>query len=400
MESDHDLLFSSEDEALEHSGSDSKIDAMSEEEINHLFPKFNKIWPIFEDVNRKFGDAITPEKFVTIDESLLLYKGRLGWVKYIPPKIARFGIKTYLLCESKSDYVYNFIIYTGKNTVLNREFEDLPMSPQVVMTLMRPLLNKGYCLTMDNFYNSLGLADLLIKNETDVYGTLRVSRKEVSSELKSKKLKIGETIAFPRGKVCVMKWKDKKNIYLISTIHSSPMVDVETRKGTIKKPQLVLDYNHTMGGVDRVDQHLSTYLVPRKRGKKYYKKIFFHLLDLAIWNAFMLYQKSDGEMDSLDFRLKVIELSIEKYKTTSISRSGRLSNVSTPLRLSARQFPSFVSPTANKENPTRQCFLCSRKKNENNKRVRKEIRYMCAECDIPLCAIPYFTIYHTVVNFD
>lgn len=88
---------------------------------------------------------------------------------------------------------------------------------------------------MDNFYNSPGLADLLIKNKTDVYGTLRVSRKEVPSELKSKKLKIGETIALQRGKVCVMKWKDKRDISLISTIHSPSMVDVENRKGTIKK---------------------------------------------------------------------------------------------------------------------------------------------------------------------
>ena len=139
---------------------------------NHPCPKVNKIWPIYEDLNNKFQKSITPEKIVTIDESLSLYKSRLGWVQDSPFKRSRFGIQTFLLCESKSGYVYNFIIYTGKNTVLDREFSDLPMSSQVVMTLMKPLLNKGYCLTMDNFYNSPQLADLLIGKKADVYGTL------------------------------------------------------------------------------------------------------------------------------------------------------------------------------------------------------------------------------------
>lgn len=152
---------------------------------NNPCPKLNKIWDVYENLNNKFKILITPEKLVTLDESLLLYKGRLGWVQYIPLKRARFGIKTYLLCESKTGYVYSFIIYTGKGTVLDQEFADLPASSQIVVTLMKPLLNKGYCLTMDNFYNSPQLADLLIQNKTDVYGTLRVSRKEVPGELKN-----------------------------------------------------------------------------------------------------------------------------------------------------------------------------------------------------------------------
>lgn len=54
--------------------------------------------------------------------------------------------------------------------------------------------------------------------------------------MKSKKLKFGKTIDFQKGKVCVIKWKDKKDISLISfTIHSPSMMNIETRKGTIKK---------------------------------------------------------------------------------------------------------------------------------------------------------------------
>lgn len=40
------------------------------------------------------------------------------------------------------------------DTVLDREFEDLPMPSQAMIILMKLLSNKEYCSTMDNFYNS------------------------------------------------------------------------------------------------------------------------------------------------------------------------------------------------------------------------------------------------------
>ena len=85
----------------------------------------------------------------------MLYKGRLGWVQYIPLKRARFGIKYYMLYESKSGFVCDFIIYTGASTIFDAAYNDLPVSTKVVMTLMKPLLNQGYCLTIMILVNLL-----------------------------------------------------------------------------------------------------------------------------------------------------------------------------------------------------------------------------------------------------
>ncbi|GFU17576.1 activating signal cointegrator 1 [Nephila pilipes] len=57
------------------------------------------------------------------------------------------------------------------------------------MTLTEPLLNKGYCLTMDNYYTSPKLANICLSNKTDMYGTLKRRRKDVPKEMQSKKLK-------------------------------------------------------------------------------------------------------------------------------------------------------------------------------------------------------------------
>lgn len=46
------------------------------------------------------------------------------------------------------------------------------------------------------------------------------------------------------------------------------------RDGNIlMKPKVVIDCNHTMGGVDRLDQHLHDYQIAKKGGKKCYKKM-------------------------------------------------------------------------------------------------------------------------------
>ncbi|GFU63865.1 piggyBac transposable element-derived protein 4 [Trichonephila clavipes] len=73
------------------------------------------------------------------------------------------------------------------------------------MTLMEPLLDKGHCLTTDNFYSSSELADILIQSLTDMYGTLKPRRKDVPKELLSKKIDKGQMIAYQRGKVCVIR---------------------------------------------------------------------------------------------------------------------------------------------------------------------------------------------------
>ena len=52
---------------------------------------------------------------MAIDEYLSLWKGCLSFRVYIPSKRERYGIKIFMLCESKTGYLSNFIIYTGSS---------------------------------------------------------------------------------------------------------------------------------------------------------------------------------------------------------------------------------------------------------------------------------------------
>ena len=76
----------------------------------------------------------------------------------------------------------------------------------------------------------------------------------------------------------------------------------------------MLDYNHTMGGVDKADQELTYFPVMRKQQKRYYKKIFRHLLEQCLWNAYILFQENSDSQSSnsktlehADFQLMVVD---------------------------------------------------------------------------------------------
>lgn len=143
----------------------------------------------------------------------MLYRGRLGWVEYIPLKRARFGLKFFMLCEASSGYVWDVLIYAGKGTSLGTPANlapCLPMGTKVVIKLLEPLLGRGYCLTIDNFCTLPELLDLLIQHRTDVYGTVRPNRKDMPSDFQTKKLKKGEVQAYQRCKCVALQWRDKK----------------------------------------------------------------------------------------------------------------------------------------------------------------------------------------------
>ncbi|XP_047118466.1 piggyBac transposable element-derived protein 4-like [Schistocerca piceifrons] len=129
-------------------------DNTSYDSLGTISRKLFKIHPIMEHLWRKFRSVYMPERNNTIDESLLLWNGRLGWKQYIPSKRSRFGLKLYELCESSSGH-----------------YPDKKIASRIVLELAHDLLRKGHCIYLDNWYTSTDLVDKLTSNNTDVYGT-------------------------------------------------------------------------------------------------------------------------------------------------------------------------------------------------------------------------------------
>jgi len=99
---------------------------------------------------------------------------------------------------------------------------------------------------------------------------------------------------------------------------------------SINCPEVVEMYNRSMGGVDSVDALISYYRIHMK-SKKYYLRIFFHLVDLCICNAWLLYRRDcksfnvpeKRQKDLLAFRVSISEALCKYNKDLLPKKRGR-----------------------------------------------------------------------------
>ena len=75
--------------------------------------KLYKIRPILDRVVESYQSVYVPSKNISIDESIIGFKGRLSWIQYIPKKPTKWGIKAWVLADSKFGYIWNLRLYTG-----------------------------------------------------------------------------------------------------------------------------------------------------------------------------------------------------------------------------------------------------------------------------------------------
>ena len=76
--------------------------------------KLYKVRPLLEMITERFKSVYTPTHNLSVDESIISYKGRLSWIQYMPKKPHKWGIKAWALADSSNGYIVNFKIYTGK----------------------------------------------------------------------------------------------------------------------------------------------------------------------------------------------------------------------------------------------------------------------------------------------
>ena len=159
-----------------------------------------------------------------------------------------------------------------------------------------------------------------------------------------------------------LKWKDKRDVNMLSTFHTDEVVQKSRRSrrasdGTeiVSKPKVVEDYNQYMGGVDRSDQMVlyygythrlvntsSLWSINLHRSLKWWKRVMFHLLDLSLVNANILYNSvSTKPLTHMEFRLAVATSLLEGHTPTTHHHFAAPSR-DLPLRLTERPFPEII----------------------------------------------------------
>jgi hypothetical protein len=115
------------------------------------------------------------------------------------------------------------------------------------------------------------------------------------------------------------------------------------------------------------------------------KKLFFHLLNMAVYNAFVIYEMQHNISCHLsDFRLEIIREILTKYGPQRSTTIGSPSISDSPLRLTTRYFPSLVPQTSQSKQSQRKCVVFT------SHNIRRDTRYMCPDC---------FKDYHTEMSY-
>ena len=223
-----------------------------------------KVRPLIDHLFEKFQEVYTPECALSIDESLVKFKGRLRFRVYIPCKKGKYGMKVEMTCEASTGYCYRFHMYSGEedpafgiadilSRVLQGRVDGMGKTEKLVIYMLLPLLGTGHRVFMDNWFNTVRLSEFLKSEATDLLGTMRANR--VPTELRGKQVTRGQVQSLVKNDIQYLKFQDKKMVYLVSTTQDASVQEVTERGGRkVTKPSQVLAYNANMGGVDLVDR--------------------------------------------------------------------------------------------------------------------------------------------------
>ncbi|GFU33137.1 piggyBac transposable element-derived protein 4 [Nephila pilipes] len=134
-------------------------------------------------------------------------------------------------------------------------------------------------------------------------------------------------------------WKDNKQVLLIYTYVCAEPADTIIRYD--KKLRLnvqvsclwiIKEYNSYLGDVDLIDSFLCRYRI-RIKSKKWTTRLFYHLLDMTMINAWELYKnvsimKGKTQQDIMklaDFRTKLAD-TLYQFQSRSKNKRGRPDN--------------------------------------------------------------------------
>lgn len=109
--------------------------------------------------------------------------------------------------------------------------------------------------------------------------------------------------------------RKNKSVILLSTFHDDDQMDPDTRK-----PQVILDYNGTKGGVDTVDKMCAAYSVSRIT-KRWPCVVFYTLMNIGGINAQILHKFACPTKAPKHRRIFLKNLALSLMKEHLISRS-------------------------------------------------------------------------------
>ena len=397
------------------------------------YDRLAKIKPLLDKFREQCLKA-KPAQVQCIDEQIIPFKGRHSLKQYVKNKPKKWGFKVFSR-NSNDGYMHDFFIYNGNVNVSDScGF----VGGDVVIRLCEHLdTGCSHLIYFDNFFNfpelMLKLSELGFKS----CGTLRKDRLrgfplEKDSVLRKKGRGSYVCLEDKKSKLQIVQWFDNKSVVMSSNFLSIEPIRKVKRWDKTKKcfvevncPDIVYQYNQSMGGTDLYDMFMALYRIDRK-SRVWYIRIFFWVLSSCVVQGWILYKRDcealqipeRNRLDLLDFTNSIGEalLKCDTVVPSDVRKRGRPRmdqevqepevqdpgvQVTTPKKRLYRRihvpdevrydclnhWPQILSNTED-EVTRKRCVVCSKKS-----------RTYCTKCEVSLCIKRNencFIKYHTV----
>lgn len=378
-----------------HFNDNSKMPPTANNQMDKLF----KIRPLIDNLLCKFR-KIPKEQILCIDEQIVPFKGSSTSGQCNPIKSHKWGYKIFVLSDIRG-LVYNFEVYTGQINPLPSH-PDLCASSSIVMKLAQVIPeNKSHLLYYDSWFSSNRLKCELFQKGIYAMGSIQQNRLKVYKSISEKRYVPSlceEKEATVDGENCIVKCCDIKCVPNASTIsNDEPLRKVEKwDKNTdsvvqVPCPNPTKRYNTFMGDVDPLDG-MMLYYRTKMHPKKFYHRLFYHLLDMVVVNCWLLYKRDaqslqvpkSRQYDILGFRTGIAVSLIKQNKNTSKRRGRSTSEADFVVKKRRGPAASIPAKDVRKDKFAHWPAPCDRQRCKLPG-CKKKSTIKCQKCDVHLC---------------
>lgn len=336
----------------------------------------------------------TPTKSLSLDESMIAFKGRHKFKVYMLRKPTKHGFKAYVLAESSTGFALAWEMHHFS--------DDNPFSLRKTLgKLLAPFKDGGYTVYMDRYYTSPGLLTELAKHNIKACGTVLSGRLKLSESVQEE-IKAIQPLGYKHFNyegLTLGVWRDgTRHVYMLSSFHDAAIVNGirrirkkekhlsrEMKFQNIILPKMVVDYNILMGGVDRLDQRMS-YDSNTHGHNKWQNRVFYYFLDLIIVNSYLIYKTKRAQEGKQYMQTKAFKMEV-------IRKLFGIPGIDKVYKIPKKQYDIvqkisdcyLISIPEGQESPN--CKYCS------NQVRQVKTEYMCQTCRTSVCAIGCYDVH-------
>ena len=220
--------------------------------------KLYKLRRFITSLKENFVKLYDASRYLNVDESMIIFKGRSSIKQYDPKKPIKRGYKLWIIADTDG-CINKFDVYQGKFEQVPEDMKSFGLGECVVLSMVDHLHNKNHEVYLDNYFTSIPLLEHLKNVGIRVCSTIKANRKFLPTHLKQDKtMQRGDFDYRVASDIVFYNWMDNKPVTVVSNFHVTDTAKVSRRlrDGSEKEfdcPLAVKEHNMYMGGVDLAD---------------------------------------------------------------------------------------------------------------------------------------------------